>query len=94
MALMASSPKQIWDEQCAGCHGPDGSGNTKEGKKLHIKDYTDSKIQADFSENGLLKDLLLGVAADDGKPRMPAFKDKIAIADARELLALIRSFKK
>jgi len=94
LGAIASTPKQIWDEQCASCHGLNGSGDTKEGRKRHIKDYADPKVQADFSDTGLLKDLLLGVASDDGTFRMPAFKDKLSGAEARELVALIRSFKK
>ena len=37
-----------WDNNCAKCHGADGSGNTTIGKKLNVKDYTDAKVQADL----------------------------------------------
>jgi mono/diheme cytochrome c family protein len=30
----------LWAQQCASCHGKDGSGNTTMGKKLGLKDYT------------------------------------------------------
>ena len=94
LGARASSPRQLWDEKCASCHAPDGSGNTKTGRRLHIKDYTDPKVQAGFSDAGLLKNFLLGVADEDGNYRMPAYKDKVSVEDAKELVALIRSFKK
>ena len=37
-----------WDANCAKCHGPDGKGQTKVGKKLNLKDYTDAKVQAEM----------------------------------------------
>ena len=33
-------PREIWNSKCAICHGVDGSGKTKIGKKLMLKDYT------------------------------------------------------
>lgn|SRR5208283_4293164 len=94
IAAIADSPQQIWDDQCAKCHGSSGDGKTKIGIKLQIKDYTDPKVQAAFSDAGLLKDLLLGVDADTSVNRMPAYKDKLTMAEAKEQVALIRSFKK
>lgn len=90
---MASSAQQNWDEQCAQCHGADGSGKTKTGVKRHIKDYTDPKIQELFSDSGLLKNLLLGIRDEGNADRMPAYKEKMTVAEAKELIALIRSFR-
>ena len=89
----AATAQQNWDEHCASCHGADGSGKTKTGVKRHIKDYTDSKVQVTFTDSGLLKNLLLGIQDEGNSERMPAFKDKMTVAEAKELIALIRSFK-
>ena len=88
------SARQSWDELCAKCHGPNGEGKTKIGVKMRIKDYTAAKVQAEFTDVGLLKDLLLGVSGEGDAERMPAYKDKLTAAEAKELVALIRSFKK
>jgi len=88
------SARQSWDELCAKCHGANGEGKTKIGIKMRIKDYTAAKVQAEFTDVGLLKDLLLGVSGDKEAERMPAYKDKMTVAEAKELVALIRSFKK
>lgn len=89
-----ASANENWENLCAKCHGANGDGKTKEGRAARIKDYTDPKVQAGFSDSGLLKNLLLGIDTDDGKNRMPAYKEKLTAAEAKELIALIRSFKK
>ena len=33
-----------WKESCAKCHGEDGKGETKMGRKLSIADLTDAKV--------------------------------------------------
>ena len=91
---IAASANENWSELCAKCHAEDGSGKTKMGIKLKSKDYTNPKVQEEFSDTGLLKNLLLGVAVEGDHDRMPAYKDKITVAEAKDLIALIRSFKK
>jgi mono/diheme cytochrome c family protein len=46
----ADDTQATYDKQCAKCHGPDGKGDTKMGKKLGVKDYTDAKVQADLKD--------------------------------------------
>jgi cytochrome c6 len=75
----------IWAQQCASCHGKDGSGSTMMGKKLGIKDYT--KDQG-FSDAEAMKVIL------DGKGKMKGFKGKVSDADAKALVAYVRSLKK
>ena len=35
-----------WEKDCQKCHGPDGKGGTKMGKKVEVKDYTDPAVRA------------------------------------------------
>ena len=37
-SVFAADAKENWDQLCAKCHGVDGAGNTKMGKKLKVKD--------------------------------------------------------
>ena len=90
----AATPQENWAEHCASCHGANGDGRTKEGLKLRTKDYTDPKVQEEFSDIGLLKNLMLGVGGEGNKERMPRFSAKLTPAEAKELIALIRSFKR
>ena len=81
----AADASAIWSQQCASCHGKDGSGNTAMGKKLGVKDYT--KDQS-FSDAEATKAIM------DGKGKMKAFKGKVSEADAKALVAYVRSLKK
>ena len=68
----AASASDNWDNECASCHGADGKGQTKQGKKLKIRDYTDAKVQAELKDEDMLKAIVEGVKAD-GKERMKSY---------------------
>ena len=89
----AATAADNWDNNCAKCHGADGSGNTKIGKKLKVKDYTDAKVQADLKDDDMFKAIKEGVTAN-GKERMKAFKDDLSDAEINDLVAYIRQMKK
>ncbi len=82
-----------WTDQCAKCHGADGKGETKMGKKLSIKDYTDAKVQAEFTDEQALKAIKEGTKDKNGKVRMKAIEG-ISDADAKALVAYFRGLKK
>jgi mono/diheme cytochrome c family protein len=92
-AAFAASASENWESHCAKCHGADGSGNTKIGKKLKLKDYTDAKSLADASDADLQKAILDGVTKD-GKEVMKGFKEELSADDAKALVATVRGFKK
>jgi mono/diheme cytochrome c family protein len=89
----AATAADNWDNNCAKCHGADGSGSTKIGRKLHVKDYTDAKVQADLKDADMFTAIKEGVTAD-GKERMKAFKDDLSDAEIHDLVAYIRQLKK
>ncbi|MFT3783200.1 MAG: cytochrome c [Nibricoccus sp.] len=92
-AAFGATAKENWEEHCAKCHAADGSGSTKVGKKLKVLDYTDAAVQAKFTDEHLLKVTLEG-STKDGKELMKGFKDELSEADAKALVAYIRSLKK
>ncbi len=79
---------ELYAKNCASCHAKDGTGNTAMGKKSKVKDYTDAKNQAEFTDAAALKVIL------EGKDKMKGYKDKISEAEATELVKYIRTFKK
>lgn len=91
-AAMAADAKANWSEHCAKCHGETGKGDSKMGKKLKVKDYSDAKVQAELKDDAMLDATLKGVTVD-GKKRMEGFADKLSADEAKDLVALIRSFK-
>lgn len=92
-SAFAAEAKENWDQLCAKCHAADGSGSTKIGKKLKVLDYTDAAIQAKFTDEHMIKVTLEG-STKDGKELMKGFKDDLAEADAKALVAYIRTMKK
>jgi cytochrome c6 len=89
----AASAKDNWDNHCAKCHAEDGSGSTKIGKKMKLKDYTDAKVQAALKDEELLKAITDGVT-EGGKEKMKGYKDVLSADEAKDLVALIRKMKK
>jgi cytochrome c6 len=86
-AALAADAKANWSEHCAKCHGETGKGDTKMGKKFNVKDYSDAKVQAALKDDEMVQATLKGTE------KMKGFGDKLNEADAKALVALIRSFK-
>ena len=89
----AAPAAENWENQCTKCHGADGKGQTKVGKKLNLKDYTDAKVQADMKDADMAKAITDGVTDKDGKEKMKAFKEELTAAEITDLVAYVRKFK-
>lgn len=98
IAMLLASPAAfgdaaaLYNKSCASCHGKDGAGNTKMGKKSGARDYTTAEGQK-WSDAEGVKAILEGVTKD-GKKKMKGFTGKVSEAEAKELVAYIRKFKK
>lgn len=88
----AAPAAENWDNHCAKCHGADGKGQTKVGKKLKLKDYTDAAVQAKLTDEEIIKVTTEGVMVD-GKEKMKAFKDELSADEIKDFVAFIRAFK-
>ena len=94
-AVLAAAPvAENWENHCTKCHGADGKGQTKAGKKLNVKDYTDAKVQAEMKDADMFKATKEGVFDKAGKEKMKAYKDELSDAEINELVAYVRKFKK
>ena len=82
-----------WADQCAKCHGKEGTGDTKMGKKLSIKDYTDAKVQAEFTDEDGFKAIKEGTKDKSGKTRMKAIEG-LADDDIKAMVKYVRGLKK
>jgi cytochrome c553 len=90
-ALTAADVGAIWEKSCQKCHGADGKGQTKMGAKLEIKDFTDAKYQASFTDEKATKAIKEGIK-DGDKTRMKAAED-LSDDDIKALVAKVRAFK-
>ena len=90
--VLAENPKELYDMQCSKCHGVDGKGQTKMGKRLGARDYTDPVVQAALKDADAFKATKEGLKSEDGKELMkPA--EGISDDDIKALVAYMRSFK-
>jgi cytochrome c6 len=93
-AVLAAAPvAENWENHCAKCHGADGKGQTKAGKKLNVKDYTDAKVQAEMKDADMIKTTTDGLFDKAGKEKMKAYKDELSADEIKELVAYVRKFK-
>ncbi len=92
VSASAADVKETWDKECAKCHGPDGKGDTKMGKKLEIKDFTDAKYQASLKDEDMFKAIKEGVK-DGDKVRMKPAED-LSDDEIKALVTYVRNFKK
>lgn len=89
---LAAPAAENWDNECASCHGSEGKAQTKTGKKLKIRDYTDPKVQAEFKDEDLLKAIRDGVQ-ENGKERMKGYKEEFSEQECKDLVDYIRKMK-
>ena len=92
LSCAAADVKENWEKQCSKCHGPDGKGDTKLGKKSEVKDMTTAEYQATLKDDKAFKSIKEGIKDGDKIRMKPA--EAVSDDDIRALIAHVRSFKK
>jgi len=90
--VRADDSQALYAKQCAKCHGEDGKGQTKMGKKLGAKDYTDAKVQDALKDDAAVKAIKEGLKHDDKTLMKPA--EGLTGEQINGLVAYMRAFKK
>jgi mono/diheme cytochrome c family protein len=90
-SAMASEATDLYANKCAVCHGDDGKGQTKMGRKFHSPDFTTAKWQAETKDEEIVRAIEKGVVVD-GQHRMPAWKGKLTPLQISDLGKLTRTF--
>jgi mono/diheme cytochrome c family protein len=93
VAAFAGDAKALYEKDCAKCHGSDGKGETKMGKKLGAKDYTDPKVQAALTDAAGFSATKEGLKDKEGKVLMKP-SEGISDDEIKGLVAYMRTFKK
>ena len=89
----AADAKTVYEQQCAKCHGADGKGETKMGKKTGAKDYTDAKVQAALTDEAAFKAIKDGFKDQEGKVLMKPMEN-VSDDDIKAIVRHMRTFKK
>ncbi len=93
MSLFAADAKALYEKECAKCHGTDGKGDTKMGKKLGAKDYTDAKVQAELKDDAAFKSIKEGLKDKEDKTLMKPIEGATD-DEIKGLVTYMRTFKK
>ncbi len=93
VSARAADAKEVYEKDCAKCHGVDGKGETKMGKKLGAKDYTSAKVQDEMKDEKAFKAIKEGLKDKEDKVLMkPA--EGLSDDEIKGLIKYMRSFKK
>jgi mono/diheme cytochrome c family protein len=88
-------PKELFSKsKCVLCHGEDGRGDTKKGRKLKAADFTSSKWFDETTDKEILETIRNGVKNKKGDVLMPAFRSKLTPGQIQQLAAYVRTFHK
>lgn len=90
-AASAADVADNWQHGCQKCHGDDGKGQTKMGQKMEVKDLTDAKYQASFTDDQAFKAIKEGIKDGDKTKMKPA--DGLTDDEIKALVAKVRAFK-
>jgi cytochrome c553 len=93
-AALAADASANWGTLCASCHGKDGAGHTKAGKRLGVKDLTAADYQKTFTDADAFSSLKNGFKAPDGTEKMKPFAEKLSDDDIKALVAYVRAMAK
>jgi len=87
----AADVTENWNKSCAKCHGPDGKGETKLGKKAEVKDMTTTAYQADLKDDKAFKSIKEGIKDGDKVKMKPA--EGLSDDDIKALIAYMQTLK-
>jgi mono/diheme cytochrome c family protein len=90
----AATGAENWTHHCASCHGEDGVGKTKMGRKVNAKDLTSAEYQKSFTDEQLLEHLKSGENGPDGKVKMKAYADTLSADEMKGLVSFVRALVK
>ncbi len=81
---IAVSPRSIYSQNCARCHGADGKSQTALGQKLEAADLTTGDVK------GLSSDKMTR-RIKNGRGAMPSFAKKLTAAQVVSVIRYVRS---
>jgi mono/diheme cytochrome c family protein len=83
-AKAENAAEATYKAKCAGCHGPDGKGETTTGKAMKVKDFASEDVRK-------MSDADLSDAISKGKEKMPPYKTLTA-DQVKDLVGYVRAF--
>lgn len=86
----ADDGRTVFSAKCVACHGTDGKGRTPQGKKVHAKDLTASKL----GDAEIERQIMNGFKDPKGKLLMPSFKTALTPEEINALVKYVKALRK
>ncbi len=93
-SVRAAAAADNWAQDCASCHGGDGTGQTKMGRRLGVRDLTDADYQKSYTDDQLYKNLKAGENWPDGRVKMKPYGDQLSDPEIKDLVGFVRGLAK
>ena len=84
----AADARATFNSKCATCHGRDGRGQTKRGRRTHTRNLTEAAWQDDVSDERLFNSI------NNGRGKMPAFKKYLSENEVDALVSYVRRLRR
>ena len=92
LSLKAADAAANWEKGCVKCHGADGKGETKMGKKVGVKDLSSADTQSKLTDDKAFKAIKEGIKDGDTIKMKPA--EGLSDDEIKALVAHVRTLKK
>jgi mono/diheme cytochrome c family protein len=84
----ARSAAELYEKNCASCHGKDGRSKTLKGRFRGARDLSDPEWQSSVSDERIFNSII------NGRGKMPSFGKKVSEAEVESLVTYVRDLKK
>ncbi len=92
IAIPDTAITNLFKRECASCHGKDGRGKTRAGRRAGSKDFTDPEYQAAFSDEEAVEVIKSATKNGEELKNKKPFADKLTEEQILALVAHIRTF--
>jgi mono/diheme cytochrome c family protein len=85
----AALGEAVWTKRCAGCHGDDGKGDTRVGRKFKVADFSDPTWPGEWTQPKVEQ-----LVQDGIDKKMPAWRDRLSMEEIRAVAQYARGLAK